>query len=547
MMNNLNNVSPNANSFMQQLAAVMHSAFQNKTQTVTNEPTYDRDTLRTGIKKFEIGSDIYRFAMDFEDHVAPKFPEDAKKHEAFLERLSFDARTKLLGQSDVQMLTYSQLRVCACKALGGSDSVDRKLIEFQMIRKQTSERMEDFTSRVASAWATYNFCRAVNDLSEEDDKVFIEKFLTLLPTDIQPLLNLQLKMSNVETIQHLQTYMHSYGSVFDPKRAHTMQNNIEQQLKKEIDTLKKQLIQQNRQQQAIGSSTFALTNVQADTHKLDQEIQAKLNNTQSNALKDVKEENKQMKTLLNNIQTQLQAQAAETQRAKSELQQQQRALSHLHQISQNRDFDYRQDYRHRDRSRSPSRDYRSPSRDNYRNQNNTNHRARNPYNNDYNNTSYRSRSSSPHRERSRSPSPTPQNNKCFACGEQHWMIECPHLTREEKETELFKIIKRKERQDGTHMSKENETALRNKYNIPYTKPNKSRTHDENKPVTGKGHFCKWCHTRGHSMFICPWYCPICEEDGHGWENCTKNIPFVTQRKDKFANFLKRLRIYSNSN
>ena len=86
----------------------------------------------------------------------------------------------------------------------------------------------------------------------------------------------------------------------------------------------------------------------------------------------MRNENKQIQTLLNNLQTQLQTQAAETQKAKNELQHQQRTLSYLHQISQNRDSgtEYRKDYRHRDRGRSPSRDNFG-----YRNQSSTSYRA----------------------------------------------------------------------------------------------------------------------------------------------------------------------------
>ena len=152
-------------------------------------------------------------------------------------------------------------------------------------------------------------------------------------------------------------------------------------------------------------------------------------------------------------------------------------------------------------------------------------------------------SNSGNRSRSRSPSPTPSNNKCFMCKEEHWMIECPHLTREEKELELYKILQRKQKQGNNDPMMEEQ--LRRKYGIAKVKKNKAHTHDHSIPVTGSGHYCKWCNVKGHSMWICPRYCSICEKEGHNWENCKSNPPFVNNRKLKLQSTLKRFKLYSS--
>jgi hypothetical protein len=147
------------------------------------------------------------------------------------------------------------------------------------------------------------------------------------------------------------------------------------------------------------------------------------------------------------------------------------------------------------------------------------------------------------RARSRSHSPTPQDSKCFACLEEHWIINCPYSTRVERELELFKVFEKIRKSNGS-LSQEREKQLRTQHNCIEGQRNRYLTHDQGHAPTGTGHYCKWCHTRGHSTWICPNFCAICEQTGHGWESCTTDMAKVTQRKEKYGTLLAKLRMYS---
>jgi hypothetical protein len=153
----------------------------------------------------------------------------------------------------------------------------------------------------------------------------------------------------------------------------------------------------------------------------------------------------------------------------------------------------------------------------------------------------RTHSPAPNRNRERSHSPTPRDNTCYACNEPHWIINCPYSTRIERELELLKVLQRL-KDKGTY-SKKREEELRAMHNCPEGKRNRYLEHDQGHQPAGNGHYCKWCHTRGHSTWICPKFCAVCEESGHGWESCTKDPSLVAQRKDKYGPLIQRFKVY----
>ena len=548
----------------------------------TNEISYDKDPNRTGIKKFDMNqtdTDIFFWIKNFQDHVSDRFNTDEQKKEALLERLTFDSKQFLKALQDIDSMDYAELLFKVCEAFGGANAEAKKYNDFRNVRKRPNEKMENFTIRAIQAWNNYNFCRQVHDKQPENDRIFLETFLTLLE-DKHATLSISLAISSekIETTKDLQAYMHNHGKSYDPIQIDTS-TQAQIRLQHRVAELEKQLRDVNKKNQSLDTGSFAVTNIQQESTRLQQKIDMEQNIHNSRALEDAKETTQRLTTMVNNLQNSLLQTRAESQKHQNELQQQARVISNLQQITQEnnaekpykqREWNPRYNNNYRGRSPSPQRNYSDNNRynSNYKGNNNyndsnrhnnnygssrgNNHNDNNKYNNNYggykgSNDNYRqrSRSPSPYSARSRSPSPTPMNSKCFACGEAHWMVSCPYLTREERETELFKIINKIVKKDGS-ITKEKETSLRNTYNIPATKPNQSKTHDESKDPPGRGHFCKWCYVRGHSMFICQHYCPICETKGHGWETCNKDATLVATRKQKLATLLQRFKLYSSN-
>ena len=303
-------------------------------------------------------------------------------------------------------------------------------------------------------------------------------------------------------------------------------------------------------------------------------INKQVNQQDSNTLTEVLQQNRDLQSLLTNLQSSIQHQSVRNQEVQNEhikekeflretlQQERQNRLNHPNQsgessinnMQQEYKNNYNGNYNRNSRDSSPRRPNNNGYRPHNSNNQDYNSHSRNNDNNNYQGRSQkwddqrgRSRSPGPgYNNRSRSPSPTTE--KCFACQGSHWKIRCPGLTREEKEVELLKIIEKNKRLNGGSISDNQEKGLYDKFQIEKTKVNQTLLHDKSKEPAGTttGHYCKWCHARGHNMLICKYYCPICEQVGHGWQTCTKDTNLVQKRMGMFKNVMDRLSVYATS-
>ena len=342
----------------------------------------------------------------------------------------------------------------------------------------------------------------------------------------------------------------------------------EEKQRNQIRDLQTQINNMSRNGKQIENSSFRLNNLSGDSQSIMSSMNEKIGDNNHHTLQDARKANEHLQSLINTLQTTLKQQSVRNENEKGELrrdkeffqeQYRKETESRLNNLgSYNYSYDqeesnlhnmeYRNNYNNRGHNRH------SNNRDNGYRPHNTNSNYNSNYNNNYgsHNNPQRGRSRSPmqsnnRNDRSRSPSPT-SHRGCFACGPKHdhWLIECDVATREEKETELIKILDKQKKMNNGQLPPGKEEILRDQFKIPKGKINQMLTHDKSKDPPGQGHFCKWCYVKNHSMFICKNYCPICEQTGHGWQACTRDSDLVEKRKQRWAALLARLTVYSSN-
>ena len=584
------------------------SSFQDSNESFIDKDIY-KTTMCKYRRNTDI-YDFVRDFTDMVQNSKDETDAKATYAEMLLDRLHLPERQELATCHELDSMNVEEIKKALCETFGGKKAYRKYEKLFRKLTKESHVEMYKHFKQTLSNWKNYNYCREVNKKRRLDDEDFITNFVKSLSTAEKRFIKVEIKLKQITTIRELSDYLCKHGDEYDnsdsdsDSDASTSRREKEQEnaSKKKVITLEREIKEFKKKISEFEKSKHTLNTVQSQSEQINTQITEQLATEESKCLKDTRETNTKLTTFLSTMQEEMQKQSFNTQQMVNSLQEERRSIINtLQEQKSNEPYKprYREQspnrYENRSRSYSPGRQdrnyrphnnsdrYRGNNSDrnnnnsynsdknnnnsynNDRNSNNSYNNDRNnnnSYNNDnnnnnnynndrnnnsnYNNNRSRSRERNPRFSRgaaSRSPSPT--SNTCHSCKGEHWQIECPFYTREEKEVELLKMLEKHVQINGQDPKKEDE--LRERYKIPKGKLNQTLNHDMNKPVGGKGHFCKWCRTRGHNMMICTHYCPICEKLGHGWRECKSNPQLVEQRKQGLHNLITRLKFYSNQN
>jgi hypothetical protein len=135
--------------------------------------------------------------------------------------------------------------------------------------------------------------------------------------------------------------------------------------------------------------------------------------------------------------------------------------------------------------------------------------------------------------------------QCWHCGNNHFKVDCPVLSFQEREEEMRRYFSSLRRQGKTY----DETQYRKEHNLtpaddkprPIVLAIQTRRSDVQE-IQRKGkywdRYCMWCHASGHDTNDCNIYCPYCEKFVHAWWNCT-DARFKGEREQRTSYFAKR--------
>ena len=440
--------------------------------------------------------------------------------EMLLDRLHLPERQELATLHDLENMNVEEIKKALCQTFGGKKAYKKYEKFFRKLTKAPDVEIYKHFKQTYTNWKNYNYCREVNKKKQLDDDDFITNFLKSLSQEEKRFLKVEIKKKQIKTIRELSDYLSKHGDEYDNSDSDTdsdasmtpkdkEQGSVE---KKKILALEKEMREYKKKFLELEKSKFAVNTVQTQAEEIESQITNKLPNDESQCMKDTKETNSKITSFLSNMQDEMKKQSFHTQQMFNSVQEERRSIINTLQEQKNNE-PYKPRYRdqspniyeNRSRSFSPGRQdrnyrpynnsdrYRGNNNDrnnnnNYNNDrnNNTNYNNDRNNNNNYNsnrnnnnsynsdnnnNNTYNNENRSRSRERnprfsrgatSRSPSPT--SNTCHSCKGEHWQIECPFYTREEKEVELLKMLDKHTQINGQDPKKENE--LRERYKIP---------------------------------------------------------------------------------
>jgi hypothetical protein len=144
----------------------------------------------------------------------------------------------------------------------------------------------------------------------------------------------------------------------------------------------------------------------------------------------------------------------------------------------------------------------------------------------------------PSRSRSRSPSP---HEGCHGCGEEHFSIQCPYKTNEERELKLFYKVY------SGRLGAEEEAQLRRQHNLENLPENRYKIAKKQyihiKVGDKKSGYCHWCNTKKfHNTIYCDKYCPLCKQEGHWWGQCSRETERAQKRLRHLARELEQKKL-----
>jgi hypothetical protein len=457
----------------------------------------------------------------------------ANKKEILLERLSLESDSILRGREQISSQSFEEIQLSMCQIFMGRNTHKEYERTFAKTRHHHSQPIQEFLTMMVRKWQQYQFALTAQNKDRKPESDFLDYFLKMLDPVNFAKLESKIVKQKVVTILQLQKYVHDWVELFDKHCS-----DDEDDTKAELAQLKKEISQLRRKEQQTNAGIHNMqehqqSNQSQAAQTSDTRVNQQLQQTQTNntLLQDTQIQNQRT---LQATQTQLLTMMQGfTSEARNDRFSYQKQLNDMH--ASRRDMVDRRDQR--DRSRSPH---------SHRYQGENRQQDNKP---DYQ-QSYQARGrergfpadqATPDRGRSRSHSPTPKDTTCFACGEGHWIINCTYSTRVERELELIKVLQKLK--DNGSFTPEREAKLRDNNNIPVGKRNRYLDHDQTRQPQGTGTYCKWCHIRGHSTWICNRFCCICETEGHGWETCTSNPQLVATRQIKYKNLLSRMKFY----
>ena len=454
------------------------------------EQSKDHDPFKTDMKKFESkdsNGDIFSYVDMFSLIAAPRYPTDEKKCEALLNRLCLNDRMKITNHDTDN---YDNLCLSLCEQLGADISQTDFDDFFAKSSLSLGNCIADHFTRLTAKWRGFTKFCIVNSLAEPQNDTFFDKFEKTLPAFIMQEISSARIKQEFTTISGLGNYIDKYRQSWKRVAAKMLANENQPSVMKMVEKKIAQLENENK----VRASS--ITNIQEEltATQTNLTVIAQGNSTYSKALENLSKQTALAQSALTLLQTQneeIQQNLRHTENNVYNMQTQRFAPT----IHPDRESRFSNFISKRPRSDSGTGSDRSTT--------------------------------------SRSPSPNPPDNTCFACTGNHWQIECPDLTRMEKELELFKLISKfREREKSSHKppNPNLENELRTKYNLPFTVTNQYYNNNHKVPPTGTGPYCKWCHVKGHLALVCPKFCPICETKGHSWKDCTKDPALVTRRK-----------------
>ena len=469
----------------------------------------DRDPFKTGMNRFsttQSGEDIFTYLSHFTTTVSLVLSEADKKR-ALIERIDMKDRLKL-AQLQIDELSFDSLKAHVGKLLS-TPELGRTFENFFQSMKMTGTITDHFLE-ATEKWNGYAAWKASTQKPEPEESHFLDKFEESLPDYIRPAIIKARIEGAITNIQTLGTYIETYKQMWQDNTSNIAHQKI---LYAKLHTLQTQndslqeaiklVFSEQKEARHMAEASKQLNQIVSDNStKLTEKV-----NRQS---VEMHERLQSLSQKTEGVQDTISSERYAIQRQILELQNQNR-VSNLNNFSG--PFVHR-DRQKEDRSSFRGRDRREQSPTGY------------PKNN------YSS-------GESRSPSPNPIDNKCYACGDEHWQVRCPHLSRVEKENELFKILARKIKTGRSRSDEEN--LLRTEYGVQRNVKSMCDLQANNRkfPPQGQGPYCKWCHSRGHATLVCASFCCLCETTGHGWRECTdaNNKAMIQQRTQAFKTSL----------
>jgi hypothetical protein len=507
-----------------------------------NSNVKDKDPHKTELDKFDKRThNVFEWLLEIDQILENRRAAPELKREILLERLSRTASADISIQQDVNQMDYAAVQTTICRQFMGRKPWQKYERYFQKEVYKYDRPIGTFFAELKTKWQQYKFALWADRKATKNDMEFVEYFVNMLEDDRRRHLKKQIHCDRVSDMPTLALWVDKNTEYFTEGEESDSTDSDQQQNR----SSRRRTDQSNRQglhnmSESVGSqdtqgqqerqtlSKAAVQEIEQAQHALHSVIERFEGNAKNHQkqINDIHETVREMRT------------RRERSRARSRSQ-------------SPRSYRYQGENRY---TRNPHRSYDRQSPRGYGNEHQSSRRyfdEHQPQQRHFNeHQSYnagRERSMSrdrDHSSRDRSHSPTPKDNKCYACQEQHWIISCPYTTRIERELELFKMIDRMKKKGV--FSADKEPGLRQKYGCEQKQRNPYLDHDQKNAPTGSGHYCKWCHTRGHSTWICENFCPICETKGHGWEQCPKDQKLAEIRKEKFGPMINRIRIYSRS-
>lgn len=494
----------------------------------------DKDTYQTGLKKFSSATmDVFNYVDSISGVLSSwNVCEDDKK-DILLERLSVPDYQRLSSRVQLASLNYEQIKLECCKAFkteGQSESFEKDFREL----KQGNLDIQTHFENTTKLWRAWILCKIIEEKPKPMEEFFLSSFLDSLQNSYgKGDLRKQIKVTKrVTDIHELGTYILNSRVLFTPDTNPELQYYQEQSTKliaEHIGKLNQKQKVFDKEKEEIKSSLQNVQTVQTEMKKQMVDDTTKMQEINSKALQDAKAGNTKMYSELCNLRSMMNGMNEDRENSSREAEKHKHALekltllnniqlnrnSHINpQRYSNTDYNDRGRSQERDNRYNPYNRDKSQERDNK--QDSYNRGRTRERDGNYN----RNKSPSPHRDRdrsrTRSPSPLP-GQACYLCNGDHWQIKCPLLSRMERELELYKILEKAKKQ-GRH-TPALEEDMRSRNSIPKGRTNKHHTNDLSAKAQGQGFYCKWCHTKGHSTWHCRKYCPLCENDGHGWKDC----------------------------
>ena len=476
----------------------------------------DKDPFKTGFPRFcslDQNADIFTFLKRFQTTVANLLGSDDEKKKVLMDRISLMDRQRL-STVNLPDFDYGELKKEVGRLLSTSNQGKQFEKFFSDMKVSSTSKVYAHFLKASEKWDGYVAWRAAVNKTPPEESMFLDKFEESVPAEIKKKIIQRRIDAQIIDIQTLGTYITTYKSVWDVEgevvntQALVSQLNTLQQQNESLKQALDLVAKEQQKATSIAEASKNLTQVHSDSHaKLAEQVSRQALNLQTQ-LNHLEQSSKSLQDTINE-------QKFNTQRNYLEIQNQARintfSLNNMSTPYVHRDrHENFNPHRGRDRqSYSPGRG-RSPD-------------SRNGYSSGD----------------SRSPSPNPIDNKCFGCSEKHWMVECPYLSRIEKENEIYKLLEKKRKSNKARPDEEQ--MLRNEYGVPKNPQcpiqlvtQLNNTPDRRQPPQGRGPYCKWCHLRGHSTLVCAAFCPLCEKLGHSWRECSDPAQKDLKEKRKVA-------------